>query len=196
MAAGGSTGCSAKDNQGVSADGSVVSPCPTTIQDTVGKPCPVEGMRCGPTYSCGPTDVPITCTCFGGTFACVDGSGNPFDGSTPPACNTPPSGASCPASESAANFAPCTEAQVGQPCAYPAQCTGGTSTFDLCTCQSAVDKSGAPALVFVCENSCSGGTGPLPEAGMPESDASSPHVDAEAGSVETGTEAGGEAAAD
>jgi hypothetical protein len=95
-------------------------------------------------------------------------------------------GGSCPASESAANFAPCSEAQIGQPCAYPPQCTGGTSKFDLCTCESAATKSGAPGLVFVCENSCSGGTGPLPEAGMPASDASRSPADAEAGMAEAG----------
>jgi hypothetical protein len=171
-------GCSAKASDAGGTDGSAIAPCPATIEDTVGQTCKVEGMRCGPTFSCGPTDVPITCTCKAGTFVCIDGSGAVFDGGPPPACNLANNSGTCPPSESTADFAACTEAQIGQPCAYPAKCPGGTATFDVCTCQSAATKTGSEALVFVCENSCSGASGPLPDAGTPSPEAGTPPPEA------------------
>jgi hypothetical protein len=189
-ALGASAGCSSS-SAGTTPPATQSYACPATIDDTVGKPCYSQGEVCGPTYSCGTTQVPITCTCFNGTFQCIDGAGKPFDNSTPPSCTTNSSSGSCPASESAANLASCTESQIGQQCAYAPQCTGGTLAYDLCTCTSATTKTGSQGLVFVCENSCSGASGPVPDAGSSQPDSSATGNDAA-----DVAEAGPDAAAD
>jgi hypothetical protein len=177
-ALGASTGCSSS-SPGNAPPTAQSNACPATIDATVGAACSKQGQVCGPTYTCGTTQVPITCTCFNGTFQCIDSAGNPFDNSSPPSCNTHPASGTCPASESAANLAPCTEAQVGQQCAYAPQCPGGTMAYDVCTCTSGTTKTGAQGLVFICENSCSGATGPVPDSGSPQPDSGTPGSDAE-----------------
>jgi hypothetical protein len=170
----GATGCSSSSSPAATDAGHTSQACPATIDDTVGQPCPVAGVICGPTFTCGATQVPITCTCFDGTFSCVDGSGAPFDNSSPPQCPTPGgNAASCPADEATASGATCTEPHIGQQCAYAPKCPGGTLTYDVCTCTSGTTKSGSQGLFFECEDSCTGGGGPLPEAGSPETGSSS-----------------------
>jgi hypothetical protein len=168
-----SAGCSSSSAGTGAPSGPQSHACPATIDDTVNKPCSVQGQICGPTYDCGTTQVPITCTCTDGTFQCIDGAGNAFDNSSPPSCTTPPGGGTCPPDENTANRAACKLSQVGQQCAYAPQCPGGTQAYDVCTCTSGATKTGGQGLVFICENSCSGGTGPVPEAG-PQPEAGPP----------------------
>jgi len=185
----GATGCSSSSSSGTSKPDAQSQACPATIDDTVGQPCPVNGVICGPTFPCGATQVPITCTCFDGAFSCVDGSGAPFDNSSPPKCPTPAGNSpSCPADESSASNTTCTVAHIGQQCAYAPKCPGGTLTYDVCTCTSGTTKSGGQGIFFQCEDSCTGGGGPVPEAGAPETGSSS-----DASSDSGGGEGGGDA---
>lgn len=166
-ALGASTGCSSS-SAAATPTGPVSHACPATIQDTIGAACSVKGQVCGPTFTCGTTEVPITCTCIDGSFQCVDPTGATFDNSSTTSCGTShPGGGTCPADETTANRAACTLAEVGQQCAYAPQCPGGTQAFDVCTCTSGATKNGGQGLVYICENSCSGGTGPVPDAGGP-----------------------------
>jgi hypothetical protein len=165
-----SVGCSASSPGTAQVADGAATVCPATIDQTVGQKCSAEGLKCGPTYSCGATQVPIYCTCFEGAFRCVDGSGKTFDGTTPPSCAAGGSaGGVCPSSESEATTATCSEAQSGMQCAYAPKCPGGTLTFDVCTCSKWFDSSGNLSWVYVCDNSCSGGSGPVPEAGASSS---------------------------
>jgi hypothetical protein len=95
---------------------------------------------------------------------------------------------SCPSSESAALTASCSEAQSGMQCAYPPRCPGGTQAYDVCTCNNWWNSSGNLGWVFVCENSCSGGSGPLPDAGHSSSSSSGAEPQPEAGTDDGPTE--------
>ncbi len=174
------SGCSSSSS-GTSQAADSAGVCPATIQDTVGQACSVEGLKCGPTFPCGVTSVPIYCRCVTGVFQCVDGAGDGYDGGTPPTCTNPKpvDAGACPATENAAATSACSAAQNGLACAYPPACDGGTQAFDLCTC----GPGPSGAFVFECENACGGAGGPLPEAGgtdepEPEPEAGPPGGDA------------------
>jgi hypothetical protein len=162
--------------------------CPATIDDTVGTACDTEGAVCSPTYPCGIATVTIRCTCTLGSFACIDGSGNPFAAGQTPSCGDA-GGAlpACPASEGAASIGSCTQAQSFQQCAYPPQCTGGTLAYDLCTCEPLPAGSG---FHWSCQNACNSGTTPLPDAGSSGGQDAAPEAQpVEAGSPDDGASA-------
>lgn len=178
LATTGATGCSSSSAAPPQAEAGTV--CPATIDGTVGVACNTEGLVCSPTFPCGFATVTIRCTCSLGAFQCVDGSGNQFSAGQTPSCgdaggNLP----SCPANEATANGAKCSAAQSGQQCAYPPKCSGGTLAYDLCTCESDPNQSG---FTFDCQNSCAGGTGPVPESGTSSSGGDDASDDASDGS--------------
>ena len=130
------------------------------------RPATPRGSCAAPRSPAASRTVTIHCTCIDGAFQCVDGSGNPFSAGETPSCgdaagNLP----SCPATEAAANGATCSAAQSGQQCAYPPKCAGGTLAYDLCTCES--DSGRQSGFTFDCQNSCAGGTGPVPRCRGP-----------------------------
>jgi len=161
VAVGTSAACSSSSSAPVSPEAATA--CPATIADTVGSACNTEGAVCSPTFPCAIATVTIFCSCTQGTFQCVDGYNQPFTAGETPSCGdaSAPLG-SCPATESQASIAKCTQAQSGQQCAYAPECAGGTLAFDRCTCEAVPTGAG---FAWECENACNSGTGPLPEAG-------------------------------
>ncbi|HEY8039737.1 MAG TPA: hypothetical protein VIF15_08090 [Polyangiaceae bacterium] len=151
------TGCSSTSASTTQPDASVV--CPATPDDSIGKACAQEGLRCGPAYPCGFLTVPLLCICTGGSFQCTDGAGNQLNpGDTPQCPGVPKNPPACPATELLAIQASCSSSQIGQTCAYPPQCPGGTLAYDVCSCMSGATKTGN-GLGFECDNTCGGGSG-------------------------------------
>ncbi len=121
--------------------------CPATPAETVGKPCPTDGVVCGPQYACGNTSASLYCVCMGGTFACRDGTGTAVNpGDTPMCPNVPAQPAACPASLAAASLHACSA--PGQICAYPSVCPG---VYDQCYCSFGETATGGFGKVFACE---------------------------------------------
>ncbi len=120
--------------------------CPATLGLTVGQRCAPDGLRCAPEYACGVTNVTLLCACTRGTFECTDGRGNVLAADETPVCPASPAEAgACPATETAAQFAPCSE--QGLLCAYPSGCP---SAFDSCLCFAGRTKAGLFGLRFEC----------------------------------------------
>jgi hypothetical protein len=142
-------GCSSTGNEAPSeshADAQALA-CPATPQDTVGKPCSLEGLTCGPQYACGIAEASLYCVCSGGAFQCRDGKGDVLNaGDALPCGSTPAPPPACPASEAAAQLLPC--ADVGQVCAYRSACA---ATFDACYCFAGETANGGFGKVFVCK---------------------------------------------
>ncbi|MGH7297924.1 MAG: hypothetical protein ACRELB_23490 [Polyangiaceae bacterium] len=161
--AAGVSGCSSSSAAGSQAEAASLA-CPATFEATFGQPCNAEGEVCSPTFPCGFATVTVACTCQQGTFQCLDGQGNPYAQGQTPSCPGGDDGGlpACPTTETLASVAKCSAPQSGQQCAYPPKCTGGTLAYDLCTCEPVASGGG---FKFSCENSCAGGTGPVPEAG-------------------------------
>jgi hypothetical protein len=129
--------------------------CPATLEAALGATCAAEAQTCSFLYACGPFGQTATCACSGGRFSCTDAVGSPLDGGTAPHCVGPGDAGECPASETAADFAPCTE--TGLQCAYPSACAS-VPAYDSCQC--VLDPDGGPtldagpSLHFECIQSC------------------------------------------
>jgi hypothetical protein len=123
---------------------SALAVCPATPDETIGAACGVAGLRCGPQYTCGVLSVSLSCICTGGAFQCTDGAGNPLVPGAPLDCPATQPTASCPATETGAQFASCTE--VGLLCAYPSACPG---RLDSCQCLSG-QIAGGSGFRFEC----------------------------------------------
>ena len=122
--------------------------CPTTPEDTVGRPCGVEGLVCGPQYACGIAQVSLYCVCTRGTFLCRNGENGTVDADATLPCNAGTSAPGpCPPSEAVANRVAC--GMVGQICAYRSQCP---SMFDTCSCFPGSTADGGFGLVFACKS--------------------------------------------
>jgi hypothetical protein len=192
-ALGGASGCSSS-SPGAASKGDGQAPvCPATPDDAVGKACSVEGLACGPQYVCGFASASLSCVCKGGAFQCSDGLGNPVDpaGDIHPCPVSTGGGPACPASEAAANLAPCTTS--GQICAYPSACPGA---LDQCYCFPGETAAGGFGKVFVCNPAiCTGDASapPILEAGTDASvtvdAAPDAPTDAPPGSVDAANEA-------
>ncbi len=127
--------------------------CPATVALTVGTPCDGEGLQCAPEYLCNLVQVPLLCTCSGGSFVCTDSIGHRLEPGETPGC--PPVGdAGCPVDEESADGTPC--ADVGFICEYPSACNAGV---DSCQCVPSGVTGGA-SFVFACQ---------APSCGSPDS---------------------------
>ena len=155
--AGGASGCGSSSTPPGAMFDAESAFCPATPQDTVGKPCNLEGLVCGPQYACGITQVPLYCVCAGGIFQCRNGENGAVEAGAALSCNAGSSAPGpCPASEAVANMASC--GMVGQICAYHSQCP---STFDTCTCFPGNTADGGFGPVFICKGAvCGSDAGP------------------------------------
>jgi hypothetical protein len=161
-------GCSSPSSPAASPDAQAV--CPATGAETAGAACTVEGLVCSPQYACGVTFGIAHCVCSSGKFACTDLTDAALTGpASIPACPSAAHAQRCPATESAANLAACTE--QGLDCSYRAPC-GGTADLDHCLCFEGPLPNGPMGLRFECTTPC------YPDAGGPPIDAGDSGQDA------------------
>jgi hypothetical protein len=140
--------------------------CPSTVGETAGAACTVEGLSCRPQYACGVTFGIARCVCTGGAFACTDVTDAALSGpQSVPACpQSKVTPQRCPATEALARGATCSELNFS--CSYKAPC-GGEPGLDVCTCSQA----NGPGYAFSCETPCHPNTGVYTiDSGAPQQD--------------------------
>jgi hypothetical protein len=111
----------------------------------------MDGLKCYPQYACGILPAIATCTCTGGSFACLDVTANAVAEGGVPRCPGALTTATCPATETLANQHACTES--GLPCSYPSTCSGSRE-YDQCMCFSGPLENGQVGLRFECPAPC------------------------------------------
>jgi hypothetical protein len=178
LAMGGLAGCSTT-SLGNGVGPPALAACPSTVADADGSRCTVEGLSCAPTYSCGSIEAFATCVCAGGQFVCTDVTGMPLHAGSTPSCPDAAASEACPASETSASLAACTE--PGRICTYPSTCR--LRGFDTCQCVSGELDNRMTGLRFQCSDACN-----VPDA-TPDGDA----ADAADGADATDAADGGDA---
>ena len=163
--------------------------CPSTPEATIGAPCAVPGLRCGPQYACGIFQASLLCVCTDGVFQCTDGTGRQLRDGGRPMCPMPGPGSSCPSTERSAQHASCDE--QGLLCAYPSPCA---PRLDQCECFPGATADGGFGLRFECIPAvCPGEAGSMPvesgDDGGPADSATETSADSNA---DTGHDDGGE----
>jgi len=155
--------------------------CPSTPEETVGAPCAVPGLRCGPQYTCGSFQASLLCVCTDGVFHCTDGTGRQLRDGGSAMCPGPAPAGACPPTERSAQLASCGE--QGLLCSYPSPCT---SRLDQCQCFGGATADGGFGLRFECVPAVCGG----PDAGPPVEDAGSPVESSSEAGADSGAESG------
>src|ERR1019366_455898 len=122
----------------------------------------VSSEKCKYIAPCGAFEAPVTCVCRGGTFACGASSVS-ADGSAGPICPPATPVMACPAAETLASVAACSDTDLGQQCAYPGAFSS-IPAYDVCLC--APGRTATEGPHFECTQSMG-----LPDAGAPATDA-------------------------
>jgi hypothetical protein len=123
--------------------------CPSTVDDTIGAACDVEGAPCYPEYACGIAPAIATCHCSGGHFACQDLLDAALGPDATPGCPPPvPTPPTCPATMTLANGTACS--QAGVVCTYASPCTGSIPAYLDCLCVPALQIDGGVYLAYEC----------------------------------------------
>jgi hypothetical protein len=126
--------------------------CPSSVSETAGAACTVQGLVCAPQYACGVTFGIAHCVCVAGAFECTDLTDASISGTdVAPSCPKAKPAEHCPATESAASLAACTE--PGLVCSYKAPCSA-IPGLDQCTCFNGAMANGQTGLRFECTNAC------------------------------------------
>ncbi|MGA7123843.1 MAG: hypothetical protein WBY94_27315 [Polyangiaceae bacterium] len=140
-------GCSSISVVPIGSSSVAQTACPATLAETIGAACAVFGSTCGPTITCGFSQISVLCLCDGHAFQCTDGAGNPVDTADAATCLTPlDASTACPHTETAAEFAPCQS--TGLVCNYPSSCP---NAYDQCQCFPGQTRDGGFGFRFECE---------------------------------------------
>jgi hypothetical protein len=139
--------CSSSKTTSVASD--AAPECPANLDDALRATCSAAAQTCAFLYACGPFGATATCACHGGRFSCSDVTGSPLDAAAAPGCLALGDAGACPPSETAADFAPCTE--PGLQCAYPSACPS-VPAYDSCQCVP--ETEGGATFHFECIPSC------------------------------------------
>ncbi len=119
--------------------------CPTTLEETNGKPCGAGGLMCTQDFLCDELPQQVVCTCKSARYECHDPIGLLPPGYMPRCLSTDPEKFYCPVSMALAEGLTCTA--NGQSCFYEgATCSDGLVKLNYCECA----PDGFGGFVFGC----------------------------------------------